>query len=118
MIDPDLLYGMPTAPELVGAVTEFLEKEVAGQLVGRPRFHLRVAVNVLNIVRRQIERAEDHARLTQEALASLGVASEQELADGIRVGDFDGRVDLPDVLRRLVTARLEVNNPTYLETYS
>jgi Domain of unknown function (DUF6285) len=114
--EPGWPYGVPTAPQLLEAVVEFLEKEVAGELVGRRRFHLRVAVNVLNIVRRQLEHGDD-SRWAGEALASLGVSSEQELAEAIRAGDLDGRADLRDVLRRLVVARLEVNNPTYLETY-
>jgi hypothetical protein len=111
-------YGVPTAPELVEAVVEFLEKDVAGELSGRRRFHLRVAVNALNIVRRQLELTEDHAPLRQEALSSLGVASERELAAAIRAGDLDGDPQLRGALRKLVTARLQVNNPTYLETYT
>lgn len=112
------LYGSPTAAELVQSVVEFLEKDVSGVLSGRPRFHLRVAVNALNIVRRQLELSGDNARLYDAALASLGVSSERELAEAIRSGALDDGYKLRGVLRTLVTARLQVNNPTYLETYS
>lgn len=112
------LYGSPTAAELVESVVEFLEKDVAGALTGRTRFHMRVAVNALNIVRRQLELSSDNARLSEAALASLGVSSERELADAIRSGALEDGYKLRGVLRTLVTARLQVNNPTYLETYS
>jgi hypothetical protein len=44
----------PATPELIDAVSEFLSREVAPQLSGRLAFHLRVAVNVLAIVRREL----------------------------------------------------------------
>jgi hypothetical protein len=112
------MYGTPSAAELVESVVEFLEKDVADALSGRPRFHLRVAVNALNIVKRQLELGGDSTRLHEAALASLGVSSERELAQAIRSGDLDDSYRLRGVLRTLVTARLQVNNPTYLETYS
>ncbi|HET6917591.1 MAG TPA: DUF6285 domain-containing protein [Acidimicrobiales bacterium] len=111
-------YGTPTAAELVESVVEFLEKDVAGALSGRPHFHLRVAMNALNIVRRQLELSSENNHLCDAALASLGVASERELADAIRSGTIEDGYRLRGVLRTLVTARLQVNNPTYLETYS
>ncbi|HEX4865134.1 MAG TPA: DUF6285 domain-containing protein [Acidimicrobiales bacterium] len=118
MSDQDELFGTPTAAELVEAVVEFLEKDVAGELSGRRRFHLRVAVNALNIVLRQLELNDLLAEQAEQALSSMGVASERELAEAIRAGQFDERDDLPAALRLLVSARLQVNNPTYLETYS
>ena len=118
MTDGQELYGVPTAPELVEAVVEFLEKDVADEISGRRRFHLRVAVNALNIVRRQIELNDQLAEVRRQALASVGVDSERALAEEIREGRMDGRDELRPALRALVTARLQVNNPTYLETYS
>jgi hypothetical protein len=46
------------------------------------------------------------------------VGSERELAEAIRAGDMDGNPELRGALRTLVTARLQVNNPIYLETYT
>lgn len=111
-------FGTPTAAELIESVVEFLEKDVAGALAGRPRFHLRVAVNALNIVRRQLELGTNNNRVCDAALASLGVSSERELSDAIRSGAIHDGEQLRSVLRTLVTSRLQVNNPTYLETYS
>ena len=45
----------PTAAELVTAVREFLERDVMAATEGRVQFHARVAVNVLNIVARELE---------------------------------------------------------------
>ena len=114
----DELYGVPSAAELVEAVVEFLEKDVAGELSGRRRFHLRVAVNALNIVKRQLDLNDPHAAVREQALSSVGFRSERELAEAIRAGELDGNPELRGALRTLVTARLQVNNPTYLETYS
>jgi hypothetical protein len=112
------MYGTPTAAELLESVVEFLEKDVADALSGRPRFHLRVAVNALNIVKRQLEFSNDNDRLCSAALASLGVSSQRELSEAIRSGAIEDGYRLRGVLRTLVTARLQVNNPTYLETYT
>jgi hypothetical protein len=116
--DDEELYGVPRAPDLVEAVVEFLERDVATELSGRRRFHLRVAVNALNIVKRQLQLHEQLAETRATALSSMGVSSERELAEAIRAGQMDDRDDLSDALRALVSARLKVNNPSYLETYS
>ena len=49
----------PTASELVAAVREFLERDVMAATEGRVQFHARVAVNVLNIVARELELGDD-----------------------------------------------------------
>ncbi|HUE61217.1 MAG TPA: DUF6285 domain-containing protein [Acidimicrobiales bacterium] len=118
MTPGDELYGVPRAAQLIEAVIEFLEKDVAGELSGRRRFHLRVAVNALNIVKRQLELNTEHAQTRDETLTALGVSSEKELAETIRAGETQDSADLREALRALVTARLQVNNPVYLETYT
>ena len=45
----------PTKEELLEAVIEFLEKRVMPELDKHTAFHTRVAANVLNIVRRELE---------------------------------------------------------------
>jgi hypothetical protein len=112
----------PTAAELVEAVREFLADDVAPTLDGRLAFHMRVALNVLGIVARELELgpgfdADQHARL----VALLGhddetVVLERELAAAIRAGTFD--YDSTDVLahvRATVREKLLVTNPKYLE---
>ena len=48
------LHGRPTSEELLEAVREFLTDVLAPEVDPTHRFHLRVAVNVLDIVGREI----------------------------------------------------------------
>lgn len=108
-------HDVPSAAELVEAVREFLEKDVMAATEGRVHFHARVAVNVLNMVQRELEQGVDQAAAHAARLASLGVASEQELSEAIASGRLDDR--LPEVVA-VVTAtvkdKLSVANPKYL----
>jgi hypothetical protein len=112
----DSLHGAPTAAELVEAVREWLETDVAPAVEGRLRFHTRVAVNVLATVARELELGPAQEQAHRERLASLGVTTERELADAVRAGELDDRTDeLIEVLRATVTDRLRVANPRYLD---
>jgi hypothetical protein len=61
----------PTAAELIDAVSEFLSREIAPTLSGRLAFHARVAVNVLAIVKRELERGPAADRADAARLAAL-----------------------------------------------
>ncbi len=110
----------PTTTELVEAVREFLEHEVQAKLEGSTAFHMRVAVNVLRIVERELEQgagldAAEHERL--EALlgfeGGLGELNAR-LVEAIRSGDLD--VDTPGLaehLRATVLGRVGIDNPRY-----
>ena len=52
----------PSAEELLRAVERFLEHEVVPRLEGVPKFHARVAANVVAMVAREIETADAHER--------------------------------------------------------
>ena len=108
-------HDVPTAAQLVEAVREFLERDVMEATDGRVRFHIRVAVNALNMVQRELEVGATQAADHRAALDRLGVADEAALAAAIRNGDFDDRrSELLEVLRSTVRAKLEVANPRYL----
>jgi aminoglycoside phosphotransferase (APT) family kinase protein len=112
------LHDRPTAIELLEAARGALGANVLPELSGRPAFELRVTLRTLGIVRRELERASEHAALHAAALSRLGVADERELAEAIRRGAFDGRDGaLRPELRAIVRAKLEAANPAYLETY-
>lgn len=103
-------YGHPTAAELLAAVAEFLESEVAEATEGVVKFHARVAANVIRMVERELSSGLD----PEAALRELGFATETELAKTIRDGALEDRgVDVATALRRLVADRLAVNNPGY-----
>ena len=109
-------HDRPTAAELVAAVREFIETDVAAATEGRVRFHARVAANVLAMVERELEmgaaQAHDHA----ERLASLGVADDAALAAAIRDGEFDERGgELLAALAASVADKVAVANPGYVD---
>ena len=87
----------PTRDELLEAVVEFLEKRVMPKLDKHTAFHTRVAANVLNIVRRELEQgpgldAEELDRL-KNLLDWDGTLEElnTELCNRIWKGDLDHR---------------------------
>jgi hypothetical protein len=111
----------PTAGELVTAVREFLEHDVMAATDGRVQFHTRVAVNVLNIVARELDQADVLARSERLRAASLlghdgdVHTLERELATAIRSGTLDDRLaDVRAHVRATVREKLLIANPAYL----
>lgn len=111
----------PTAAELVEAVREFLERDVADRLEGRVAFHVRVAINALGIVERELAGgaaldAAEQARLVALLSDDGDLESlRRGLAAAIRAGDLDSRrTELLEALRATTTERLAVTNPRYL----
>jgi hypothetical protein len=127
----------PTVEELLDAVRTFLEDDVLPTLDGRLRFHMRVAVNVLATVERELRErpsadARERAGLTR-LLRHLGVDETPAAAD-TRAGEDDvtargralaaairrGTVDIDDPrlldhLRRTARADVAIANPRWLE---
>jgi hypothetical protein len=109
-------HDLPDAAGLVEAVREFLEGDVLSATEGRVQFHTRVAVNVLAMVERELRNGAEQLAAHAEGLAALGVADERALADAIRNGDLDDRLDeVRAVVEGTVRSKLEVANPRYLE---
>src|SRR4051812_49795314 len=84
-------HDIPDAAGLVEAVREFLERDVMTSTEGRVQFHTRVAINVLNMVQREIEQGGAQLADHEKGLQRLGFSTEQELADAIRSGGGEGR---------------------------
>jgi hypothetical protein len=115
----------PNAAELVAAVREFLERDVMAATDGRVQFHTRVAVNVLNVVERELklgpelepgERARAAALLGHDGDAN---ALERELATAIRSGALDDRLDeVRAHVRTTVREKLLIANPGYLPDHT
>lgn len=111
----------PTAPELVAAVRGFLEQEVAGQLSGATAFNLRIAVNVLAIVERELAAEDDGAAVTARLGAlleedpSLGrEALEAKLVAALQSGALG--LASPGLLKHLradAVRQLGIDNPRY-----
>jgi hypothetical protein len=109
-------HDIPDAAALVESVREFLEGDVLGATEGRVQFHTRVAANVLAMVERELKAGADQLAAHAAGLRSLGVADERELADAIRSGALDDRLDeVRDFVEATVRSKLEVANPRHLE---
>ena len=111
----------PTALELVAAVRGFLEQEVASQLTGATAFNLRIAVNVLAIVERELAAEDDSAAATARLGALLGAdpdlgreALEDKLVAALRSGALDlASPGLLTHLRADAVRQLGIDNPRY-----
>ena len=110
----------PTRDELLEAVVEFLEKRVMPKLDKHTAFHTRVAANLLNIVRRELEQgpkldAEEVERL-KSLLGEDGTLEDlnAELCNRIRQGDLDHRnPDLMEHLFLTTMGKVSVDQPIY-----
>lgn len=122
------LQDRPSAAELLEAVREFLEQDVATSTEGRTAFHARVAVNALGIVERELLLGPSVDAPVLERLTRLldrsGTPDElvADLAARIRDGSLDDHRDhaagqvadeVVDVVRDLVRAKLVIANPRY-----
>ena len=129
----------PHRLELLQAVGQFLRDDLLPELEGRQRFHLLVALNLLEIVQREEQAGDDPSREEWTALASLlqehppsTIPVGEELRRAVRHGNErlcdairHGRFDDPDArrallrhLRHTTRRKLEVANPRLLERMS
>jgi hypothetical protein len=114
----------PTPEELIQAVADFLRHEIAPEISGHNAFKLRVAINALDLVTRQLRLeqgsdAAEAARLTellggqtdpQNSLAELNRA----LADRIASGEADLQTPgLAAHLWQTTMDKLAVDQPNY-----
>jgi hypothetical protein len=110
----------PTPIELIKAVTDFLRSELAPQISGHTAFKLRVSINALDLVTRQLALAQasdaaEAARLSQ-LLGIQGSLEELNLALANRIAK--GGVDLQtpglaDHLWQTTMDKLAVDQPNY-----
>ncbi|WP_398465181.1 DUF6285 domain-containing protein [Tardiphaga sp.] len=110
----------PRPDELVKAVADFLRNDIAPQISGHAGFKLRVAINALDLVTRQLTLAgESDAAELHRLTMLLGVNGtldglNHDLAEGIRSGNLD--LDSPGLKEHLwqtTLAKLEVDQPNY-----
>ena len=108
-------HDAPTAAQLVESVREWLERDVLPTTQGRIQFHSRVAINVLAMVERELALGGDQHAAHEARLAQLGCADDAALAQAIRSGALDDRLDeVRDLVWASVRDKLTVANPKYL----
>ena len=110
----------PTPEELTKAVADFLRNDIAPEIGGHSAFKLRVAINVLDLVTRQLKLgqgsdAAEAARLTR-LLGMEGSLLElnRALSDKIAKGEVDLQTPgLAEHLWQTTLAKLAVDQPNY-----
>ena len=110
----------PSPEELIKAVADFLRNDIAPQISGHQAFKLRVSINALDLVARQLKLeqgsdAAEAARLSQ-ILGTQGSLGElnKVLADRIAKGELD--LQTPGLARHLwqtTMEKLAVDQPNY-----
>ena len=110
----------PTPIELIKAVADFLRNEIAPEIKGHNAFKLRVGINALDLVTRQLALAgeSDGAELARlkSLLGTDGSLTElnRALADKIARGEADLQTPgLADHVWQTTLAKLAVDQPNY-----
>jgi hypothetical protein len=113
------VHNHPTAAQLLDATIEFLTEVLAPAVPAEHAFHLRVALNSLGIVRRELKSGAEDDLAHRHRLAALGFAGDEQLARALRTGTVP-EDQLPAVRASLladVEARLRVANPRFIAEY-
>ena len=110
----------PTPEELIRAVADFLRHEIAPGISGHNAFKLRVSINALDLVTRQLALAQDSDAAEAARLARLlgeeGTLGElnRTLADRIAKGEADLQTSgLAEHLWQTTMDKLAVDQPNY-----
>ena len=113
-----MIFDRPTNTELVEVVSEFLEKEIKINLPDHLAFKTQIAINVLNIVKREQQNEEILSKESKEILLNLfkdpNKADIRELAKQIETGELklDDK-ELQEALIEITKKKISVDNPKY-----
>jgi hypothetical protein len=114
------MQDQPTPAELIGAVAEFLRADIAPQLSGHAAFKLRVGINALDLVVRQLGQEAQGNAVEAERLASLlktsGTLEELNRALSEQIASSAMGLDTPglkDHLWQTTMDKLAVDQPNY-----
>ncbi len=111
----------PTPSELIKAVADFLRNELTPQLSGHSAFKLRVAINALDLVTRQLalEATSDAAELARlsQLLGMDGSLPDLNRALAERIASGEADLDTPGLSEHLwqtTMDKLAVDQPNYV----
>jgi Domain of unknown function (DUF6285) len=110
----------PTPTELIRAVADFLRNDITPAIGGHSAFKMRVAINALDLVTRQLtlesnSDAAELARLTQ-LLGMQGSLDELNRALADRIADGEADLQTPGLAEHLwqtTMDKLAVDQPNY-----
>ena len=114
------MQDQPTPVELVNAVAEFLRADVAPQLSGHAAFKLRVGLNALDLVARQLtlEASGDAAELERlsKLLGTSGSLEELNRLLSARIASGEVSFDTPGLTEHVwqtTLDKLAIDQPNY-----
>ncbi len=110
----------PTPTELITAVADFLRSDISSEIGGHKAFKLRVAINALDLVIRQLalEQGSDAAEVTRLTRLMDVKGSLEELNRALAGKIASGKADLqtPGLAEHLwqtTMAKLAIDQPNY-----
>ena len=114
------MQDQPTSVELTRSVADFLRSDITPMISGHNAFRLRVAINMLDLVARQLTlEAESDAAEAARLAALLGAEGSlldlnRALAEKIASGEVDlATPGLSEHLWQTTMAKLAVDQPNY-----
>ncbi|WP_425990460.1 DUF6285 domain-containing protein [Afipia sp. DC4300-2b1] len=114
------MQDQPTPVELINAVAEFLRSDVAPQLSGHAAFKLRVGLNALDLVARQLtlEASGDAAELERlsKLLGTSGSLEELNRLLSARIASGEVSFDTPGLTEHVwqtTLDKLAIDQPNY-----
>ena len=112
-----MIFDKPNSVDLLEAVSHFLDTKIKSEVPAHLAFKLRIVENVLNIVRREIEKGEELSDEVMNQLRNLiesDTPSIETLAFLIKDKKIDlNDQDLKDLQVTLSKNKIAVDNPNY-----
>ena len=112
------VFDRPTSKELLEAVIDFIDAEIkSDSYPANKKFKFQIVLNILNIVKREVETGEEinekFSELGSKLIGEAGFSIEK-LSKKIRNKDFDHEdKDLVDFLYDLTEEKIKIDNPKY-----
>ena len=112
------VFDRPTSKELLQAVIDLIDAEIkSDSYPANKKFKFQIVLNVLNIVKREVETGEEinekFSELGSNLIRENGFTIEK-LSKKIRDKEFDHEdKDLVDFLYNLTGEKIKIDNPKY-----
>ena len=112
------VFDRPTSKELLEAVIDFIDAEIkSDSYPANKKFKFQIVLNVLSIVKREVETGEEINEKFSEQGSNLIGENEftiEKLSQKIRDKEFDHEdKDLIDFLYDLTEEKIKIDNPKY-----
>ena len=112
------VFDRPTSKELLEAVIDFIDAEIkSDSYPANKKFKFQIVLNVLNIIKREVETGEEITDKFSELGSKLIGEKEftiEKLSQKIRDKEFDHEdKDLIDFLYDLTEEKIKIDNPKY-----